>query len=101
MTKIWLNQILSWNKKLLEKKSVLCKLFKINFKIYYKNLKTILGGDKCLVKYFIYIIYCMTKKTSKIFCSGTLCTKKPFNYRVVHHKYLLTSCQGQDYYFCS
>ena len=33
----------------------------------------------------------MTKNTLKIFGPKTWCTKKPFGYRVAHHRYLLTS----------
>ena len=36
------------------------------------------------------------KKVLKIFRRWTWCTKKPIGYRVAHHRYLLTSCPGQD-----
>ena len=35
------------------------------------------------------------KKTLKLFGPKSWCTKKPFGYRVVHHRYFLTSCSEQ------
>ena len=38
----------------------------------------------------------MTKIRSKYSVLGPGVQKNPFGYRVAHHGYLLTSCQGQD-----
>ena len=35
------------------------------------------------------------KEAFKKFDPRTWCTKKPFGYRVIHHRYSLMSCPGQ------
>ena len=62
-------------------------------KCIFKFIKENINNIK---KAFVVLFIERQIKALKMFSLKTLCTKKPFGYRVAHHGYLLTSCPGQE-----